>query len=188
MHGSGEIATYIHAGKIGVMVEVTCESDFIAQSEVFQALIHDLAMQVAANDPKFIRKANVPPEIVEHERESYRTQAAAGTCKPTSVIEKIVEGKVAKFYEETCLYEQPFIKDPSVSVSTLVMSRSRELGEKLAIRRFIRFKLGDSSYAAANDPGWPSDTGDEASVVSPKPVPPKSGSRSARAVPNLDDE
>ena len=80
MHGSGEIATYIHAGKIGVMVEVTCESDFIAQSEVFQALIHDLAMQVAANDPKFIRKANVPPEIVEHERESYRTQAAAGAC------------------------------------------------------------------------------------------------------------
>jgi len=124
---------------------------------------------------------------VEHERENFRTQAA-DTRKPASLIDKIVEGKVAKFYEETCLYEQPFIKDPSVSISTLVMSRSRELGEKLAIRRFVRFKLGDSSNTAANDPGWQSDTGDEASVMSPKLVPPKSGSGSVAAVPNLDDE
>ena len=104
------------------------------------------------------------------------------------MIEKIVEGKVAEFYEETCLYAQPFIKDPSISISTLVMSRSRELGGTLAIRRFVRFKLGDSSYTLANDPGWQSDGEDEASVMSPRPVPPKSGSSSAAAVPDLDDE
>lgn len=187
MQGSGDIATYIHAGKIGVMVEVTCQSDFIAQSEVFQALIHDIAMQIAAGDPKFIRKPNVPLEVVEHEREKYRTQAAE-TGKPTPVVEKIVEGKVAKFYEETCLYEQPFIKSSSISITALVTSRSRELGEKLAIRRFVRFTLGDNSYTAANDPGWLSDGEDEASVMSPKPVPPKSGSGSAAAVTNLDDD
>jgi elongation factor Ts len=187
MQMSGDIATYIHAGKIGVMVEVTCDSDFIAQSEVFQALIHDIAMQIAAGDPKFVRKANVPPEIVEHEREKYRIQAAE-TRKPAPIIEKLVEGKVAKFYEEACLYQQPFIKDPSISISTLVMSRSRELGEKLAIRRFVRFTLGDSGYTIANDPGWESDGEDEASVMSPKPVTPKSRSGSAAAVPDLNDE
>jgi elongation factor Ts len=187
MQISGDIATYIHAGKIGVMVEVTCDSDFIAQNEVFQALIHDIAMQIAAGDPKFVRKANVPPEIVEYEREKYRTQAAE-TRKPAPMIERIVEGKVAKFYEETCLYEQPFIKDPSISISTLLMSRSRELGEKLAIRRFVRFMLGDSSYTVANDPGWQSDGEGEASVMSPKPVPPKSGSGSTAAVLDSNDE
>jgi len=121
MQGSGDIATYIHSGKIGVMVEVTGQSDFIAQSKVFQGLIHDIAMQIAAGDPKFIRKPNVPPGIVEHEREKYRTQAAE-TGKPAPVVEQIVEGKVAKFYEETCLYEQPFIKDSSISISALVTS------------------------------------------------------------------
>jgi elongation factor Ts len=185
MQNSGDVATYIHAGKIGVMVEVTCDSDSIAQSEVFQALIRDIAMQIAAGDPKFVREANVPPEMVEHEREKYRTQAAR-TGKPALVIEKIVEGKVSKFYEEACLYQQPFIKDPSISISTLVISRARELGEKLAIRRFVRFKVGDSSYTAANDPGWQSDGEDEASVMSPRSVSPKSGSGSAAAVPDSD--
>jgi elongation factor Ts len=185
MQNSGSVATYIHAGKIGVMVEVTCDSDSIAQSEVFQVLIRDIAMQVAATDPKFVREANVPPEIVEHEREKYRTQAAA-TGKPALVIEKIVEGKVSKFYEEACLYEQPFIKDSSVSISALVMSRAREVGEKLAIRRFVRFKLGDSSYTAANDPGWGSDAEDEAGGMSPRSVPPKSGRGAAAAIPDSD--
>ena len=152
MQISGYIATYIHAGKIGVMVEVTCDTDFIAQNEVFQALIHDIAMQIAAGDPKFVCKANVPPEIVEHERETYRVQAAK-TRKPVPVIEKIVEGKVAKFYEETCLYQQPFIKDRSISISTLVTSRSRELGEKLAIRRFVRLQVGGQRLYHSERPG-----------------------------------
>jgi elongation factor Ts len=187
MQSSGAIATYIHAAKIGVMVEVTCESDFTAQSEVFQALIHDIAMQVAASDAKYIRRANVPAEILEHEREKYHTQAAA-IGKPSRVTKIIVEAKVAKFYEETCLYEQRFIKDPSVAVSAIVMSASHKLGEKLAIRRFIRFKLGDGSYTAANDPGWQSDGEDEANRMSPKPVTPKSPSGSAAAVPSLEDD
>jgi elongation factor Ts len=186
MQSSGAIATYTHAGKIGAIVEVTCESDFIAQSEVFRALIHDIAMQVAASDPKFIRRANIPAELLENEREKYRTQAAA-TGKPSRVIENIVEGKVAKFYEGTCLYEQPFIKDSSSSIWTLVTSTSRKLGEKLAIRRFIRFKLGDSSYTEASDPGWQSDGEDEANCMSPKPVIPKTRSGSA-AVPKFDDD
>jgi elongation factor Ts len=187
MQITGDIATYIHAGKIGVMVEVTCGTDFVAQSEVFQTLIHDIAMQIAAGDPKFVRKPNVPPEIVEHEREKYRIQAAE-TGKPAPVVEKIVEGKVAKFFEETCLYEQPFVKDSSISISTLVASRSRELSEKLAIRRFVRFKLGDSSYTLADDPGWQPDGEDEANITSPRPVGPRSKSGSAAAVPDLDDE
>ena len=186
MQSSGAIATYTHAGKIGVMVEVTCESGFTAQSEVFQALIHDIAMQVAVSDAKYVRRANVPAEILEHEWEKYHTQAAA-IGKPSRVTKIIVEAKVAKFYEETCLYEQPFIKDPSVAVSAVVMSASHKLGEKLAIRRFIRFQLGDSSYTAASDFGWESDGDDEASRMSPKPVTPKSRSGSA-AVPSLDDD
>jgi elongation factor Ts len=187
MRSSGAIATYTHAGRIGAMVEVACDTDHIAQSEVFQGLIHDIAMQVAASDPKFIRRANVPAEILEHVRERYRIQAAA-IGKPSRVTEAIIEGKVAKFYEETCLYEQPFIKNPSISISTLVISASRKLGEKLAIRRFIRFKLGDGSYTAVSDFGYESDGEDEARRMAPKPVRPKPRSGSTAVVPNLDSE
>jgi elongation factor Ts len=187
MQSSGDIATYIHAGKIGVMVEVTCESDFTAQGELFQSLIHDIAMQIAASDPKFVRKANVPPETIQQEREKYRIQAAQAR-RPAQVIEKIAEGKVAKFYEETCLYEQPFIKDSYASISTRMKSMSRELGEKLAIRRFVRFKLGDSDVTVGNDSGWPSDGEDEASAMSPNGLRPKSRGGSAAAIPDLDNE
>jgi elongation factor Ts len=187
MQSSGAVATYSHAGKIGAMVEVACDSDSIAQSEVFQALIHDIAMQITASGPKFIRRANVPAEILQHERQKYSAQAAA-IGKPTRMTKIIVDGKLNKFYEETCLYEQPFIKDPSISISTLVISTSRKLGAKLAIRRFIRFQLGDSSYTAASNSGWDCDGDDEPSRRSPKPVTPKSRSGSAAAVPNLNDD
>src|SRR5580765_2835028 len=107
----GSVAQYIHAGgKIGVLVEVNCESDFVARTEDFKELVHDVAMHIAASDPKFVRKEDVTPEAFEREKDIYRSQAAA-TGKPPQVVEKIMEGKMSKFYEEVCLLEQPFIKD-----------------------------------------------------------------------------
>ena len=115
----GAVASYIHAGgKIGVLVEVNCESDFVARTDDFKELVHDIAMHIAASDPKFVRKEHVTPEAFEKEKEIYRAQAKA-TGKPENVIEKIVEGKMGKFYEEVCLYEQPFIKDQTVNISQL---------------------------------------------------------------------
>src|SRR5215469_17041543 len=112
----GSVASYIHAGgKIGVLVEVNCESDFVARTEDFKDLIKDIAMHIAAADPKFVRKEDVTPEAYEKEKDIYRAQAAA-TGKPAQVVEKIVEGKMTKFYEEVCLYEQPFIKDQTITV------------------------------------------------------------------------
>src|SRR3954449_13432873 len=118
----GSVASYIHAGgKIGVLVEVNCESDFVARTDDFKNLVHDVAMHIAATDPRFIRKEDVSPEAFEKEKDIYRAQAAE-TGKPAPVIEKIVEGKMGKFYEEVCLYEQPFIKDQTMTVSQLIAS------------------------------------------------------------------
>ncbi len=139
----GSVASYIHAGgKIGVLVEVNCESDFVARTDDFKELVHDVAMHIAATDPKFIKKEDVTPEAFEKEKEIYRAQAAA-TGKPANVVEKIVEGKMSKFYEEVCLLEQPFIKDQSISVNQLIASKVGKLGESIAVRRFARFKVGD---------------------------------------------
>jgi elongation factor Ts len=139
----GSVASYIHAGgKIGVLVEVNCESDFVARTEDFKELIHDVAMHIAASDPKFIRKEDVTPEAFEREKDIYRAQAKA-TGKPENVVERIVEGKMSKFYEEVCLYEQPFIKDQTVSISQLIAGKIGKLGENITVRRFARFKVGD---------------------------------------------
>ena len=139
----GSVASYIHAGgKIGVLVEVNCESDFVASTDDFKALVHDIAMHVAATDPRFIRKEDVSPEAFEREKDIYRAQAAA-TGKPPAVVEKIVEGKMGKFYEEVCLLEQPFIKDQTVTVHQLIASVVGKLGENISVRRFARFKVGD---------------------------------------------
>src|SRR5438445_5821651 len=139
----GSVASYIHAGgKIGVLVEVNCESDFVARTDDFKELVHDIAMHIAASDPKFVRKEDVTPEAYEREKDIYRSQAAA-TGKPPQVVEKIVEGKMSKFYEEVCLYEQPFIKDQTISIAQLIATRIGKLGENLAVRRFARFKVGD---------------------------------------------
>ena len=139
----GSVASYIHAGgKIGVLLEVNCESDFVARTEDFQSLVHDIAMHIAASDPKFIRKEDVTPEDFEREKEIYRAQAAA-SGKPANVVEKIVEGKMSKFYEEVCLLDQPFIKEQTVSVGQLIASRIGKLGENISVRRFARFKVGD---------------------------------------------
>ena len=139
----GSVTSYIHAGgKIGVLLEVNCESDFVARTEDFRELVHDIAMHIAASDPRFIRKEDVTAEAFEREKDIYRTQAKA-TGKPANVVEKIVEGKMGKFYEEVCLYEQPFIKDQTVTVSQLIASKIGKLGENISVRRFARFKVGD---------------------------------------------
>src|SRR6202167_5945287 len=145
----GSVAHYIHAGgKIGVLVEVNCESDFVARTEDFKELVHDIAMHIAASDPKFVRKEDVTPEAFEREKDIYRAQAAA-TGKPAPVVEKIVAGKMEKFYEEVCLLEQPFIKDQTISISQLIAAKIGKLGENIAVRRFARFKVGDAGETVA---------------------------------------
>jgi elongation factor Ts len=139
----GSVASYIHAGgKIGVLLEVNCESDFVARTDDFKTLVHDIAMHVAATDPRYIRKEDVTPEAFEKEKDIFRAQAAA-TGKPPAVVEKIVEGKMGKFYEEVCLYEQPFIKDQTMTVHQLIATVVGKLGENIAVKRFARFKVGD---------------------------------------------
>ncbi len=145
----GSVASYIHAGgKIGVLVEVNCESDFVAATADFKELVHDIAMHIAASDPRFIRKEDVTPEAYEREKDIYREQAKA-TGKPAPVIEKIVEGKMSKFYEEVCLYEQPFIKDQGITVYQLIASKIGKLGENITVRRFARFKVGEATETFA---------------------------------------
>ena len=145
----GSVASYIHAGgKIGVLVEVNCETDYVARTDDFKELVHDIAMHIAASDPKFVRKEDVTPEAYEREKDIYRAQAAA-TGKPPQVVEKIVEGKMSKFYEEVCLYEQPFIKDQTISISQLIAAKIGKLGENIAVRRFARFKVGDAGETIA---------------------------------------
>src|SRR5438270_1974444 len=145
----GSVISYIHAGgKIGVLLEVNCESDFVARNEHFKELIHDIAMHIAASDPKFIRREDVTADAFDREKDIYRAQAAA-TGKPANVVEKIVEGKMAKFYEEVCLLDQPFIKDQTVSVSQLIATKIGKLGENISIRRFARFKVGEGSETIA---------------------------------------
>ena len=148
----GLIGHYIHAGgKIGVLIEVNCESDFVARTEDFQRLCHDVAMHIAALDTRYVRREEVTQEILDREREIYKAQARA-TGKPEPVIEKIVNGKMEKFYEENCLYEQHFIKDESVTVGELVNQMIHKLGENISIRRYVRFKVGEAAAASSPEP------------------------------------
>src|SRR5579875_1391295 len=145
----GAIGTYIHAGgKIGVLVELNCESDFVARTPDFQDLLKDIAMHIAASDPRYVRPEDVTPADIDREKDIYRAQAAA-TGKPAPVIEKIVEGKMAKFYEEVCLIEQPFIKDQTVSIKELIAQKVGKLGENITVRRFARFKVGAPEWTVA---------------------------------------
>ena len=145
----GAVGCYIHAGgKIAVLVELNCESDFVARTEDFQELLKDIAMHIAASDPRYVKPEDVTAEDLEREKEIYRAQAAA-TGKPAPVIEKIVDGKMAKFYEEVCLLEQPFIKDQAVSVKELIAQKVAKLGENITVRRFARFKVGAPDWTVA---------------------------------------
>ncbi|HKF50990.1 MAG TPA: translation elongation factor Ts [Candidatus Acidoferrales bacterium] len=140
----GLVGSYIHAGgKIGVLLELNCESDFVARTDDFQKLCHDIAMHVAALDPRFLRREEVTEEILVREREIYREQARA-TGKPEPVIEKIVTGKMEKFYEENCLYEQHFIRDEGLTVKELIDQTIAKIGENISVRRFARFKVGEA--------------------------------------------
>ena len=181
----GAIGSYIHAGgRIGVLVEVNCESDFVARTDEFQGLCHDLAMHIAALDPRFVRREEVPAEVIESKRETDRAEARA-SGKPEPIIEKIVAGKLEKFFEETCLYEQHFIKDETTTIREMIEQMVAKVGENISLRRFARFKVGaaagaaadapEASLAASEDPGSPAGTSE-----SPVPSPGKPGAASAK--------
>ena len=139
----GIIGSYIHgAGKIGVLVEVNCETDFVARNPEFQELVREISMQIAWSNPPYIRRDDVSPEILEKEREIYRAQARE-TGKPEHVIEKIVEGKVEKFYTDACLLEQPYMKDSSITLNDLVSQKIAKVGENIIVKRFVRYQLGE---------------------------------------------
>ena len=142
----GVVASYIHPGaKLGVLVEVDCETDFVARTDDFQQLVRDLAMQVAAANPSFVAREDVPPSVIEKEREIYRTQMA-DQKKPPQVLDKIIEGKLEKFYAESCLMEQPFIRDASgkTRLKDMVDQATAKMGERIVVKRFARFQVGES--------------------------------------------
>jgi elongation factor Ts len=138
----GLIGSYIHAGsRVGALIEVNCETDFVARTDQFQELAHDLAMQVVAAKPSYLTKEDIPAEVLEQEKAVYRAQMA-DSDKPAEILERIIEGKLQKFYEEACLMEQPFIKDTAIAVSDLVKQKIALLGENIVVRRFVRFEIG----------------------------------------------
>lgn len=152
MAAQGMIGSYIHGGgKIGVLVEVNCETDFVARTEDFQRLVKDVAMQIAAVSPRYVRREDVPEAELERERAIYRAQTVQ-SGKPPAVIERIVEGKLEKFYSEACLWEQPFIRDPGKTVGELITEAIARLGENVIVRRFARFHLGEGG-TAEEEPG-----------------------------------
>jgi elongation factor Ts len=143
--GQGVVGSYIHAGaQLGVLIEVNCESDFVARTDDFRQLIHDLAMQVAAANPSFIRREDVSPEVLEQEKQIQRARALA-EGKPEKIVDKVVEGRLAKFYEEICLLDQPFIRDNTTTVADLIKQKIAKLGENITVARFARFKVGETA-------------------------------------------
>jgi len=147
----GMVGSYIHAGgKIGVLVEVNCETDFVAKNENFQAFVKDVAMHIAAASPQFVRREEVSAELVEREKEIYRAKAKE-TGKPDNIIEKIVDGQVNKFYAEVCLLEQPYVKDSDKTVQTYLNETIATIGENMSIRRFTRFALGEGLAKKESD-------------------------------------
>ncbi len=148
----GVVGSYIHAGaQLGVLVEVNCESDFVARTDDFQELVRDLAMHIAAADPQFVRKEDVTQAAIEKEKEIQRARAM-NEGKPEKMADKIVEGRMAKFYEEVCLYEQPFVKENTITVDQLIKTKIAKLGENITVSRFARFKVGDAASAETREP------------------------------------
>jgi len=143
----GVIGSYIHAGsQIGVLIEVNCESDFVARTEDFQELVKDLAMQVAAADPQFVRREDVTEAAIAKEKEIARARAIADG-KPEKILDKIVEGRLSKYFEEICLMEQPFIKENTTTIADVIKTKIAKLGENISVARFVRFKVGDTGAA-----------------------------------------
>jgi elongation factor Ts len=147
----GLVVAYVHpGGKIGVLVELNCETDFVAKTPEFQELAKDLAMHIAALDPKYLRKEDVPAEVLDREKEIYREKAQS-SGKPVNVIEKIVEGQLSKFFADFCAYEQPFVKDDKITVGQLISDRIVKTGENISLRRFARYKLGEGLQKRRDD-------------------------------------
>jgi elongation factor Ts len=145
----GLIGSYIHhGGQLGVLVEINCESDFVARTDDFKELVHDIAMHIAAADPQFVRKEDVTLQVLEKEKDIQRARVIA-EGKPEKVADKIVEGRMQKFYEEVCLLEQPFVKEATLTVGQLVKTKIAKLGENITVNRFVRFKVGDVAAAEA---------------------------------------
>ena len=141
----GLIGSYIHlGGKIGVLVELNCESDFVARTEDFQTLLKEIGLQIAAASPTYVKREDVPADVLEREKAIYRAQME-NSGKPAQVIEKIVEGKLGAFYEQVCLVDQPSIRDPKVKVSQMIQAAIAKLGENLSVARFVRFKVGEGN-------------------------------------------
>jgi elongation factor Ts len=141
----GLIGHYIHmGGKIGVLVEINCESDFVARTEDFQNLAREIAMHIAAANPQYVRREEVPADILERERAIYKSQLE-GQNKPAAVIDKIIEGKLGSFYEQVCLFDQPSVRDPKVTIGQIVQQAIAKMGENIAVPRFVRFKLGETA-------------------------------------------
>jgi elongation factor Ts len=153
----GAVGSYIHmGGKVGVLVELNCETDFVARGDEFQQLVKDVAMHVAAAEPRYVSRENVPPQALAKEREIARAQAVndpRNANKPEQVIEKIVEGRLHKFYEEVVLLDQPFVKDPAKTVGELITDKIAKTGEKISVRRFTRYKMGEGLEKRADDFG-----------------------------------
>ena len=139
----GAVGSYIHAGgKVGVIVEVNCETDFVAKTDEFQSFVKDIAMHIAALNPLYVRREDVPQDVIDKEKSIYKTQALE-SGKPEKVVEKMVDGKVEKFFQEVCLMEQSFVKDPDTTVKELLTATIAKLGENISIKRFARFKVGE---------------------------------------------
>ncbi len=151
----GMVSSYIHAGgKMGVLVEVNCETDFVAKTGDFQTFVKNIAMHIAAANPQYIRREEIPEEVLEKERDIYRTQALE-SGKPTKVIDKIIEGKMERFYSEVCLLEQTYIKDSDLTVKELLEALIAKIGENISIRRFVRFQLGEGLSSQSSLPAPP---------------------------------
>ncbi len=147
----GVVEAYIHGGgRIGVMVEINCETDFVAKTEGFKALAKDIAMQIAAANPSYVRREEVVAEDLEHEREILRVQAL-NEGKPEKIVEKMIAGRIEKYYKEVCLMEQAFIKDPDKTITQLINESISKIGENISIRRFTRYQLGEGIEKKAND-------------------------------------
>ena len=139
----GLVDSYIHMnGTIGVLVEVNCETDFVARGDQFKALVHDIAMHIAAAKPEYLAPEDVPSSVLEHEKEILRAQALA-EGKPAAIVERMVEGRIKSYYEDNCLLNQKFVKDPSKTINQLVVEATAQIGEKIAVRRFVRFEMGE---------------------------------------------
>ena len=147
----GIVDSYVHmGGKVGVLLEVNCETDFVAKTDEFKELVHDIALQIVASAPEYVSRDEVHADHLEHEKEILAAQAR-NEGKPEKIIEKMVQGRVDKFYKEVCLLEQPFVKNPDINIEQLVNEKIAKIGEKISVRRFVRYKMGDGLEKKVND-------------------------------------